>query len=80
MQQAREDLAKRIGAEVSQVRLLRTQSQQWPNNGLDCPRADEAIVNAPVMGYRIQLEYSSRIYTYHTDLKSVRPCPAIEAM
>lgn len=80
VQQAREDLAKRLGAQASQVRLLRTQSHQWPNNGLDCPRADETIVAAPVMGYRILLEYSSRTYTYHTDLKSVRPCPAIEAM
>ena len=80
VQQAREDLAKRLGADVSQVRLLRTQSHQWPNSGLDCPRADETIVAAPVMGYRILLDYSSRTYTYHTDLKSVRPCPAIETM
>lgn len=78
--QAREDLAKRLGAQVSQVRLSRTQSHQWPNSGLDCPRAGETIVDAPVTGYRILLEYSSRTYTYHTDLKSVRPCPAIEAM
>lgn len=80
VQQARADLARRLGAQASQVRLLRTQSHQWSNNGLDCPRADETIVAAPVMGYRILLEYSSRTYTYHTDLKSVRPCPAIEAM
>ena len=79
VQQAREDLAKRLGAELSQVRLLRTQSHQWPNNGLDCPRAGETIVAAPVMGYRILLDYASRTYTYHTDLKDVRPCPAIEA-
>jgi hypothetical protein len=79
VQQAREDLAKRLGADVSQVRLLRTQSQQWPNNGLDCPRAGETIVAAPVMGYRIQLDYASRTYTYHTDLRDVRPCPAIES-
>jgi hypothetical protein len=78
VQQAREDLAKRLGAELSQVRLLRTQSHQWPNNGLDCPRAGETIVAAPVMGYRILLDYGSRTYTYHTDLKDVRPCPAIE--
>lgn len=77
---AREDLAKRLGADVSQVRLLRTQSHQWPDNGLDCPRDDETIVAAPVMGYRILLDYASRTYTYHTDLKGVRPCPGIEAM
>lgn len=79
VQQAREDLAKRLGADVSEVRLLRTQSHRWPNNGLDCPRAGETIVDAPVMGYRILLDHASRTYTYHTDLQGVRPCPAIEA-
>jgi hypothetical protein len=78
VQQARADLAQRLGADVSQVSLLRTQSHRWPNNGLGCPRADETIVEAPVMGYRILLEYAARTYTYHTDMKHVRPCPAIE--
>jgi hypothetical protein len=78
IEQAREDLARRLRTEASQVRLVRTQPQLWPDNGLGCPRADEPIVAGPVAGYRLSLEHGSRIYTYHTDLTQVRPCPAIE--
>lgn len=79
IEQAREDLARRLGTEASQVRLLRTRPQEWPNSGLGCPLVDESIVEGPVAGYRLSLQYASRVYTYHTDLKQVRPCPAIEA-
>jgi len=79
IEQAREDLARRLGAELSEVRLLHTRPHQWPDSGLGCPRADESILEGPVAGYRLSLQYASRIYTYHTDLKQVRPCPAIEA-
>ena len=79
IEEARKDLARRLGAEASQVRLLRTQPQMWPDSSLGCPRADELIVAGPVAGYRLSLQHASRVYTYHTDLTQVRPCPAIEA-
>jgi hypothetical protein len=78
IEQAREDLALRLGTQASQVRLLRTLSRQWPDSSLDCAQPDEAITPGPVAGYRILLQYASRTYTYHTNLKNVRPCPGIE--
>ena len=75
---ARIDLARRLGASVAQVRVVRTERQAWPDSGLGCPRDDETIVKVPVNGHRIVLEHAGRTYTYHTDLKDVRPCPPIE--
>jgi hypothetical protein len=44
-----------------------------------CPQQGEAVHPGPVDGFKLLLKYSGRIYTYHTDRRSVRPCPAIEA-
>lgn len=75
---AKQDLAQRLGADPAAIRLQGTQPQQWADSGLDCPRADEAVVAGPIAGYRLSLKYNSRIYPYHSDMKEVRACPAIE--
>lgn len=79
MEQARQDLAQRLGVEVSTVRIAGMQPQRWANSGLDCPVATEPVVEGPVKGYRLSLGQGPRVYTYHTDMKKVRPCPAIES-
>jgi hypothetical protein len=76
---ARQDLAGRLNADPADIRLQGTQPQQWMDSGLDCPRAQESIIEGPVNGYRLAFSYRGRTYTYHSDLKDVRPCPAIES-
>lgn len=76
---AREDLAMRLQADPAAIRLYGTRPQQWPDNTLDCPRADEAVVAKPVSGFRIFFRYQGRLYTYHSDLSDVRACPPIES-
>ena len=51
---------------------------QWPDSGLGCPQEGEALAPGPVEGLVISLKHAGRVYTYHTDRKAVRPCPAIE--
>lgn len=79
IEKARRDLAQRIGVEPTTVRLLGTKPQRWADSGLDCPREGEVVVAGPINGYRISFKCQSRIFTYHSDLKEVRACPAIEA-
>jgi hypothetical protein len=79
MEQARQDLAKRLGVEAAQIRLSGMSPQRWENSALGCPQQGEAVQAGAVDGFRLMLKYSGRVYTYHTDRKSVRPCPAIEA-
>lgn len=79
IEKARQDLAQRLGVDAATIRLQGTQPHQWADSGLDCPRADEAVVAGPINGYRLSLKYKSRTYSYHSDMKDVRACPAIEA-
>ena len=76
---ARQDLAQRVGVDASAVRLLGTKPHRWADSGLDCPRDGESVTAGPVNGYRIILKCNARLFTYHSDLKDVRACPAIES-
>jgi hypothetical protein len=79
MERARQDLAKRLGVEPAKIRLGGMQAQRWEDSGLGCPQAGETIEAGPVDGFKLALRYSGRVYTYHTDRRDVRPCPAIES-
>lgn len=79
MERARQDLAQRLGADPAKIRLGGMQAHRWDDSALGCPRKDEAIQAGPVDGFKLSLKYSGRTYTYHTDRRDVRPCPAIEA-
>lgn len=79
IEKARADLAMRLQADPAAIRLQGTRPQQWRDNTLDCPRADEAVVAQPVNGFKLFLRYQGRIYTYHSDLSDVRACPPIES-
>lgn len=79
MERAREDLAQRLGADPAQIRLDGVKGEQWPDSSLGCPLQDETIEAGPIDGLVLALRYRGRLYTYHTDRKSLRPCPAIDA-
>ncbi|MEZ5532782.1 MAG: hypothetical protein R3E69_10415 [Steroidobacteraceae bacterium] len=78
-ERAREDLARRLGVEPARIRLGGVKGQQWPDSSLGCPQQGETPAAGPVDGLLLTLRYAGRVYTYHTDRMTVRPCPAIEA-
>jgi hypothetical protein len=78
MERARQDLAQRLGVDPAKIRLAGTKAHRWDDSALGCPREGEALRAGPVDGFKLSLRYSGRIYTYHTDRKDLRPCPAIE--
>lgn len=77
-EKARGDLAARLGIDAGQVRMVGMQPASWTDEALGCAAGAEAAAG-PVEGYRLALEAGGRLYTYHTDLSVVRPCPPIEA-
>ena len=79
MQKAREDLASRLGVAAVKIRIAGMKPQQWTDSSMECPIAGEPVKQGPISGYRLSLKYDGRLYTYHTDMKTVRACPAIEA-
>lgn len=79
MERARQDLAQRLGVEASTIRLAGMQPQRWPDSTLGCPRAGESVQPGPIDGFKLMLKHAARVYTYHTDRKDLRPCPAIES-
>jgi len=76
---SRADLAGRLHADVKDVRLVNVRPQRWPDSALGCPRADETVTPGEVSGFRVELSVNGRVFTYHADAQSTRPCPAIEA-
>jgi hypothetical protein len=79
MEQARQDLAQRLGVEPAKIRLAGMEPHRWDDSALGCPQLGETVQPGPVDGFRLMLKYSGRVYTYHTDRRTVRACPAIEA-
>jgi len=78
IEQAREDLAKKLGVPLASVRVGKFLPAQWPDSAMECPVAGEEIKRQPVRGYRIALLNADRTFVYHTDLARVYACPAIE--
>src|SRR5690606_27088969 len=72
VEQARQDLATQLGAQPDEIRILAMRPRQWSDSAMECPEAGEAIVPGPIRGYLISLSYKGRVYTYHTDMKTVR--------
>ncbi len=79
MERARQDLARRLGVAPAKIRLGGVQPKQWPDSGLGCPQEGEKLEPGPVEGLVLTLKHAGRVFSYHTDRKTVRPCPAIEA-
>jgi hypothetical protein len=79
IEKARADLAMRLGGAVDEVKLVNWLPLRLPARVLRCevPVGSDAG-GAVVAGYRIELAYKARNYTYQSDMQSVTACPRIE--
>lgn len=75
-QRARDDLATRLGIPAEQVTMVGTEPHTWPNDAMECATVTS---NQPLEGFRFVFDVQGRLYSYHSDLKRVLPCPSIEA-
>lgn len=71
---AKEDVARRLGTEVSAVRVQQVESQDWPDTSLGCPEPGRAYAQVITSGYRLVLTVGSQTYVYHTSSTDARPC------
>jgi hypothetical protein len=90
---ARQDLANRLHLDVEHIRVANVEPRRWTDDDMNCTSgggtaaANAPAANAPAaaagsaqsIGYRLALSASGRTYFYHTDLRSVRACPPLEA-
>lgn len=77
MELARNDLAKQLGVDPAKIRIAGMKPQEWSDSAMECPIAGETVKPGPFRGYKLSLRHQQRVYTYHTDLMSVRACPPI---
>lgn len=87
---ARQDLANRLRLNVENIHVANVEPRRWTDDDMNCSSgggspagsdnsADTTGSQGSAVGYRLALSASGRTYFYHTDLRSVRACPPLEA-
>ena len=64
--QAKSDLAERLGIETSEIELLKIEEVTWRDGSLGCPQPGMMYTQALVNGSLIQLLHNGTIYQYHS--------------
>lgn len=68
---AREDLAKRLGINSSDIAISSQRETMWPNSSLGCPESGKMYTQAVVPGYSVVLSNGENNYQYHTSKGSL---------
>ncbi|HKL52242.1 MAG TPA: hypothetical protein VJ908_13820 [Wenzhouxiangellaceae bacterium] len=63
--QAREDLARRLEIDKTEITVIDAGFVTWPNSALGCPEPDMMYTQALVPGYRIRLRADGALHHYH---------------
>ena len=79
IEQARADLAMRLGGKPTEVTLAGWKPVQLPVRVLHCEVQKGDAGEPVVAGYQMVLVYKARDYTYYSDTKGVMACPRISA-
>ena len=66
VQQAQEDLAKRLAVNINQIELIEARSVVWPDKSLGCPQPGMEYLQVQVDGLLIRLSVSGQLYEYHS--------------
>jgi hypothetical protein len=67
IQAAVEDLAKKVGAPVSEIALESREEANWSNSCLGCATSGEICKQVVTPGYRLILRVRGAAYEYHTN-------------
>ena len=65
--QVSQDLAQRLGVDVSEVSTVTAEEIEWPDSSLGCPASGMVYLTVITPGYKIILEAAGQPYSYHTD-------------
>jgi hypothetical protein len=73
-EQARLDLAERLGIPSQEIVLVRSEAVEWSDSSLGCSLEGEEYVQALTVGYRIVLAVGDAYFEYHTDQQRMILC------
>jgi hypothetical protein len=73
-EQARADLAKKLGVEKDDVTINFFRPVTWPDSSLGCPVKDLMYTQQLTKGFTIELASGGKAYEYHSDMNHVVPC------
>ena len=73
-EQARADLAKKLGVEKDAVTINFFRPAEWPDASLGCPAEGQVYTQQLTKGFTIELASAGRNYEYHSDMNHVVPC------
>ncbi len=65
VEQARRDLAARLGRAVAEIRVVEARAVTWPDSSLGCPEPGRMYLQVLTPGYRVILEAGGQRYAYH---------------
>ncbi len=77
---SRQDAARRLGVEESDVQLVSLLALVWPDASLGCPRTDADYPAQETSGYRIVLRAPETTVIYHTDAQAIVFCAPEEEL
>lgn len=61
------DLAKKLGVELSQVKIKSYIETEWKDTSLGCPEPGMSYLQVITPGYKVVLESKQKEYQYNTD-------------
>lgn len=70
LDQIRADAAQRAGVAPDRVKILTVEAVTWADGSLGCPEAGMMYTQALVRGYRIAVDASGTILSYHSGPRS----------
>jgi hypothetical protein len=73
-EQARADLARKLGVEKDAVTINFFKPTEWPDASLGCPAEGQVYTQQLTKGFTIELASAGRKYEYHSDMTHVVPC------
>lgn len=71
---AKDDLAKKLGVNTKEIRLLSIEAVDWPDTSLGCPKEEMMYAQVITPGYRVTLEGRGKSYIYHSDYRRAVSC------
>ncbi len=74
VQQARADLAQRIGITPDSIVVKSAQEIEWPDSSLGCPKPGMMYAQVITHGVLIVLEANGKTYEYHGSMRQVSLC------
>ena len=66
LEQAKADLAERLGVPVDDVTVVSSEEVTWPDSSLGCPQPGMMYAQVLTEGSRILLSAGGRTYEYHS--------------